>query len=111
MQQKAEADVPHCVRNLGTISIVDGDDPSGWTQYNLAPPQKLLKVMVQRSGCFNLVDRDRYEFERLLRHRAGPTFGLLARGNTAHESEPQRRQLLRRLRRLLRRFGRRGCFR
>lgn len=57
MQQKAEADVPHCVRNLGTISIVDGDDPSGWTQYNLAPPQKLLKVMVQRSGCFNLVDR------------------------------------------------------
>ncbi|WP_353228412.1 CsgG/HfaB family protein [Novosphingobium sp.] len=57
MQTRAEADVPHCVRKLGTISIVDGDDPYGWTQYSLSSPQKLLKVMVQRSGCFNLVDR------------------------------------------------------
>ena len=57
MQQRAEADVPHCTRSLGTVSVVDGDDPSGWTQYSLAPPQKLLKVMVQRSGCFRLVDR------------------------------------------------------
>ncbi len=57
LQQQTMSDVPHCARKLGTISIVDGDDPSGWTQYSLAPPQKLLKVMVARSGCFNLVDR------------------------------------------------------
>ncbi len=50
-------DVPRCTRKLGTISIAVGDDPYGWTQYNLAPPAKLLKVLVQRSGCFNLVDR------------------------------------------------------
>jgi curli biogenesis system outer membrane secretion channel CsgG len=56
-QQQMVNDVPHCTRKLGTVSIADGDDPSGWTQYNLAPPQKLLKVIVQRSGCFNLVDR------------------------------------------------------
>jgi curli biogenesis system outer membrane secretion channel CsgG len=56
-QRKAMDDVPHCTRNLGTISIVNGDDPFGWTQFNLAPPQKLLKVIVQRSGCFNIVDR------------------------------------------------------
>jgi len=56
-QQQMANDVPHCARKLGTVSIADGDDPSGWTQYNLAPPQKLLKVIVQRSGCFNLVDR------------------------------------------------------
>lgn len=56
-QQQMANDVPHCTRKLGTVSIADGDDPSGWTQYNLAPPQKLLKVIVQRSGCFNLVDR------------------------------------------------------
>ena len=49
--------MPHCVRKLGTVSIADGDDPLGWTQYSLAPPSKLLKVLVQRSGCFNLVDR------------------------------------------------------
>lgn len=57
MQTQAVAEIPHCARKLGTLSIIDGDDPRGWTQYNLAAPQKLLKAMVQKSGCFNLVDR------------------------------------------------------
>lgn len=57
LQQQTMTDVPRCFRKLGTLSIVDGDDPRGWTQYSLAPPQKLLKVLVQRSGCFNIVDR------------------------------------------------------
>jgi curli biogenesis system outer membrane secretion channel CsgG len=57
MQDAAVNDVPHCTRKLGTLSIVDGDDPRGWTQYQLAPPAKLLRVLVQRSGCFNIVDR------------------------------------------------------
>jgi hypothetical protein len=57
MQQNAVNDIPHCNRKLGTVSITNGDDPRGWNQYNLAPPEKLLKVLVQRSGCFNLVDR------------------------------------------------------
>lgn len=57
LQQSTMNDVPRCVRKMGTLSIVDGDDPRAWTQYQLAPPQKLLKVLVQRSGCFNIVDR------------------------------------------------------
>ena len=57
LQEATMNDVPRCATKHGTISIVDGDDPSGWTQYSLAPPQKLLKVLVQRSGCFNIVDR------------------------------------------------------
>ena len=57
LQEQAQNDVPRCVKKLGTISVVDGDDSWGWTQYQLAPPQKLLKVLIQRSGCFNLVDR------------------------------------------------------
>ena len=56
-QQAMMNDVPRCFRKLGTVSVMDGDDPSGWTQFQLAGPQKLLKVLVQRSGCFNLVDR------------------------------------------------------
>ncbi len=56
-QVAAENDVPHCARKMGTVSVADGDDPSGWTQFSLAPPSKLLKVLIQRSGCFNLVDR------------------------------------------------------
>lgn len=57
LQQATANDVPRCFRKLGTLSIVDGDDSSAWTQYSLAAPQKLLKVLVQRSGCFNLVER------------------------------------------------------
>jgi len=57
MQTQAMAEIPHCARKLGTLSIMDGDDTRGWMQYNLASPQKLLKAIVQKSGCFNLVDR------------------------------------------------------
>lgn len=57
LQQATANDVPHCARKLGTLSIRDGDDARPWMQNNLAPPAKLLRVLVQRSGCFNLVDR------------------------------------------------------
>jgi hypothetical protein len=57
MQTNAMAEVPRCTRKLGTLSITNGDDPRGWNQYNLAPPAKLLRSIVQKSGCFNLVDR------------------------------------------------------
>lgn len=56
-QDKMVAEIPHCTKRLGTISIVNGDDATGWTQNSLAPPEKLLKVIVQKSGCFGLVDR------------------------------------------------------
>ncbi len=57
LQQQTMNDVPHCTRKLGTISVADGDDPSAWSQWSLSPPSKLLKVLIARSGCFNLVDR------------------------------------------------------
>ncbi len=57
MQEAAVTEIPHCSRKLGSVSIANGDDPYGWTQFNLAPPEKLLKMIVQKSGCFNLVDR------------------------------------------------------
>lgn len=49
-------EIPHCERSLGAITIVDGDR-KGWSVYDLQSPQKLLKLYVQRSGCFTLVDR------------------------------------------------------
>jgi len=57
LQQQTMNDVPHCTRKLGTISVADGDDPYAWRQWSLSAPSKLLKVLIQRSGCFNLVDR------------------------------------------------------
>ncbi|SEN53890.1 Curli biogenesis system outer membrane secretion channel CsgG [Sphingomonas gellani] len=80
-QQATMNDVPHCVRKLGTISVVDGDDPRGWTQYSLAPPQKLLKVLIQRSGCFNLVDRGSGLQAAQLERNVGADLGLQRRSN------------------------------
>ena len=57
LQEQTMSDVPRCSRKLGTVSIANGDNPYGWTQHNLAPPERLLRVLVQRSGCFNIVDR------------------------------------------------------
>ncbi len=57
LQESTMNDVPRCPIKHGTISIENGDNPYGWTQHNLAPPAKLLKLLVQRSGCFNIVDR------------------------------------------------------
>ena len=56
LQDRTMQDVPHCPRQMGTVSIVDGDNP-WWTQYNLAAPERLLRVLVLRSGCFRVVDR------------------------------------------------------
>jgi curli biogenesis system outer membrane secretion channel CsgG len=81
MQQQAQADVPRCTRKLGTLSIVDGDDSSAWTQNSLAPPQKLLRVLVQRSGCFNLVDRGSGLNAAAQERNIGANLGLQRRSN------------------------------
>lgn len=48
--------VPRCTRNLGTLSIQNGDT-AGWNAYRLQPPAGLLRVVVQQSGCFTVVER------------------------------------------------------
>lgn len=76
LQEQTANDVPRCARKLGTLSIVDGDDPRPWAQYSLAPPSKLLKVLVQRSGCFNLVDRGSGLQAAQLERSVGGNLGL-----------------------------------
>lgn len=52
------SEIPKCSRKLGTISVVE---PEGtvhwWTQQQLPSPTKLIKVFVNKSGCFTLLDR------------------------------------------------------
>lgn len=81
LQEATANDVPRCARKLGTLSIVDGDDPRPWTQYSLSPPSKLLKVLVQRSGCFNLVDRGSGLQAARLERDIGGDLGLQRRSN------------------------------
>ena len=57
-QQRAVAEIPVCNRNLGALAIVEPDN-QWWREYNLGSPEAVLKIIVQRSGCFTLVNRGR----------------------------------------------------
>lgn len=57
-QQKGEAQIPHCTHKLGTVAIVEPDN-QWWRELNLGSPEAVIKVFVQESGCFSLVNRGR----------------------------------------------------
>ncbi len=78
-QNAAAAQVPRCRRNLGTLSIVNGEN-DGWRQYGLQPPARLLRVLVQRSGCFTVVDRGA-GMDAAMRERELSGDGQLQRGS------------------------------
>ena len=75
--EKTKPEIPTCSRPLGAITIVDGDR-QGWSVYDLQSPQKLLKLYVQKSGCFTLVDRGA-GFDAAQRERELETQGTLQR--------------------------------
>ncbi len=50
------AQIPRCTQNLGTIALADGQ-ADVFRELQLSPPQSLLRVVIQRSGCFTLLDR------------------------------------------------------
>lgn len=73
------AAIPRCARSLGSLSIVDGQ-PDRFRELRLSPPQTLLRVVVQRSGCFTLVDRGA-GMEAAMRERNLAGDGMLQQGS------------------------------
>ncbi len=71
--------VPRCTRNMGTISIQNGDT-AGWTYYRLQPPAGLLRVVIQQSGCFTVVERGA-GLDAAMRERELAGGGQLQRGS------------------------------
>ena len=71
--------VPRCTRNLGTVSIQNGDT-AGWTYYRLQPPAGLLRVVIQQSGCFTVVERGA-GLDAAMRERELAGQGNLQRGS------------------------------
>jgi hypothetical protein len=62
-QKKGQAEMPHCTRNLGTVAIVE-PEVQWWRELNLGSPEAIIKVFVQESGCFHLVNRGRAMMNR-----------------------------------------------
>jgi curli biogenesis system outer membrane secretion channel CsgG len=51
-------DVPRCASPVGVIAVAE-PATNWWQEYGLGSPEALIKVFVNRSGCFTLVDRGR----------------------------------------------------
>src|SRR5215212_5177494 len=57
-QAQGMAEIPVCTHRIGTLAIVE-PDKQWWRELNLGSPEAIIKVFVQRSGCFSMVNRDR----------------------------------------------------
>jgi hypothetical protein len=78
-RDKKQATLPRCAKPLGTITIAPPEN-QWWRGFNLQSPESLLKLFVQRSGCFTIVDRGR-GYEAALRERALSEGGELQVGS------------------------------
>ena len=55
-QVRGQAEIPVCTHRIGTLAIVPSDN-EWWKEYNLGSPEAVIKIFVQQSGCFSLVNR------------------------------------------------------
>lgn len=77
---KAQLEIPHCVRPLGTVAVVEPKIEPGvqpwWTGMGLGSPEVVLKAYISESNCFKLVNRGR-GMETAERERALAAAGVL----------------------------------
>ncbi len=78
-QQQGMAEIPTCSRNLGVLAIVEPEN-QWWRQLNLGSPEQIIRIFVQRSGCFTLVNRGRSMQSRAM-ERALADQGELQKGS------------------------------
>ena len=58
MQTNATQQIPQCARPIGVLAIVE-PETQWWRQLNLGSPEAIIKVFVQNSRCFTIVNRGR----------------------------------------------------
>lgn len=78
-QRKGEAQIPVCTKKLGSLAIVEPDN-QWWREFNLGSPETIIKIFVQKSGCFTMVNRGRAMMSRNM-ERAMADSGELQAGS------------------------------
>ena len=78
-QARGEQEIPVCTHKIGTLAIVP-PDKEWWRELNLGSPEAIIKIFVQQSGCFTMVNRDRAMQSREM-ERAMADNGELQRGS------------------------------
>jgi len=82
-QTRAEqvAELPTCPNPIGTLAVSE-PETKWWGGLGLGSPEALIRVFVQRSGCFRLVNRSQRGMEAMQRERDLAASGELRRGGT-----------------------------
>jgi len=78
-QARGTAQIPQCSRKIGSLAIVEPEN-QWWRELNLGSPEAILRVFVQQSGCFTLVNRGRSMQSRAM-EKAMAEQGELQRGS------------------------------
>jgi curli biogenesis system outer membrane secretion channel CsgG len=79
MQTNATQQIPQCARPIGVLAIVEPEE-QWWRQLNLGSPEAIIKVFVQNSHCFTIVNRGRSMASRAM-ERAMADQGELQKGS------------------------------
>jgi curli biogenesis system outer membrane secretion channel CsgG len=78
-QMAGQQQIPVCTHRIGTLAIVEPDN-QWWRELNLGSPEAIIKIFVQQSGCFTLVNRGRSMQSRAM-ERAMAEQGELQKGS------------------------------
>lgn len=82
--QNANSQLAHCAAPLGTIAVEENTSSPWYNiltgQYGLGPTTPVLKLMIQQSNCFVVVDRGR-AMNQMMQERALAQSGELRQGS------------------------------
>lgn len=77
------AELPVCARPIGTIALSSPENQKRWwTDLGLSSPESLLRVYVQKSKCFKLVNRSNAGMAAMQQERNLSAAGETRRGGT-----------------------------
>jgi curli biogenesis system outer membrane secretion channel CsgG len=80
MQTNATAQIPQCARPIGVLAIVE-PETQWWRELNLGSPEAIIKVFVQNSRCFTIVNRGRSMQSRAMERALADSGELQANSN------------------------------
>jgi len=80
MQTNATQQIPRCARPLGVLAVVE-PETQWWRELNLGSPEAIIKVFVQQSGCFTIVNRGRSMQSRAMERALADQGELQANSN------------------------------
>ena len=79
LQVAAQQQIPQCAKPIGVLAIVE-PETQWWRELNLGSPEAVIKVFVQQSRCFTIVNRGRSMASRAM-ERAMAEQGELQAGS------------------------------